>query len=389
MTMQPIRTLVLSGGGGRGAFHAGVYQYLNESAKAGIDEEHRGTWTPEIVVGTSIGAVNGAAIVQGTSADKLADIWLNLREHHIEGIPPGMQFVSRTISNWLYKKFLGVTLPVVPPEKATSPAASESWPPLPLMPRALSEKLIGRWNNLLDTGPLLETLKTRLNLSREALESSSQTLLINATNIRTGERITFSNHPVLSRKTGQPRDDVRVGITPERIVASCSIPLIYPWTQDSEDGEVYWDGAVVANTPLGAALDAVSDRPIEQPMEVLVVLLNPWWERGEEMPRTRQKLPQDFGEAITWALDWALLASFRERLQLTEMCNEECRRDLAAGREPTYRMVNVVIIDPEDFLPVTRIIDYDEPASRKLIDLGYKAAARAFQKAFASGKEKP
>ena len=37
--MQPIRTLVLSGGGGRGAFHAGVYKYLAETQKEGVDAE--------------------------------------------------------------------------------------------------------------------------------------------------------------------------------------------------------------------------------------------------------------------------------------------------------------------------------------------------------------
>jgi NTE family protein len=66
-----IRTLVLSGGGGRGAFHAGVYKYLSETAKTGVKQSHSGPWTPDIVVGTSIGAVNGAAIVQGISAEEL------------------------------------------------------------------------------------------------------------------------------------------------------------------------------------------------------------------------------------------------------------------------------------------------------------------------------
>ena len=47
----PRRALVLSGGGGRGAYHVGVLRFL---------EEHE--WEPDIIVGTSIGAVSGAAI---------------------------------------------------------------------------------------------------------------------------------------------------------------------------------------------------------------------------------------------------------------------------------------------------------------------------------------
>ena len=59
--MDRIRALVLSGGGGRGAFHAGVYKYLMQPGKQGVDSSHTTAWEPQVVVGTSIGAVNGAA----------------------------------------------------------------------------------------------------------------------------------------------------------------------------------------------------------------------------------------------------------------------------------------------------------------------------------------
>jgi hypothetical protein len=48
--LKSSQALVLSGGGGRGAYHIGVLRFL---------EEHE--WHPDIIVGTSIGAVNGAA----------------------------------------------------------------------------------------------------------------------------------------------------------------------------------------------------------------------------------------------------------------------------------------------------------------------------------------
>ena len=108
--MQPIRTLVLSGGGGRGAFHAGVYKYLMEARKVDVDADHQGIWTPDIVVGTSIGAVNGAAIVQGITAESLESVWLELREHDIQGLPPGMKAFSRWISRRVLKSMIGVNL---------------------------------------------------------------------------------------------------------------------------------------------------------------------------------------------------------------------------------------------------------------------------------------
>jgi NTE family protein len=175
----------------------------------------------------------------------------------------------------------------------------------------------------------------------------------------------------------------------DRILASCSIPLIYPWTYDRETQAYYWDGAVVANTPLGAALDAVGDKPAEIPMEIVVVLMTPWWQAGENLPDQARALPESFGEAITWTLDWALLASFRERLRLIEAYNRFAEQErLHAEQEPAenrtppqYRHVKIVIVAPQQFFPVERIIDYDQQ-SADLIRLGYEAARQAFQNNF-------
>lgn len=381
--MQPIRTLVLSGGGGRGAFHAGVYRYLMEAHKPGLDSAHNQPWQPDIVVGTSIGAVNGAAIVQGLSPEKLEQIWLSLREHDIQGLPPGMRSLTRWLARRVFKQMIGVNLPVVPPDLATSPAPQDFWPPLPILPRWLAERLIGRWINLLDTGPLLQTLQQRFELDPAALARRKEVLLITATNVQTGERVIFSNRPIYRRGSGEQRPDVIPGIDLNRIIASCSIPLLYPWTYDDETRSVYWDGAIVANTPMGAALDAVRDLPIEIPMEVVVVLMTPWWQAGEKPPSRARTLPDSFDEALTWTLDWALLASFRERLRLIRAYNRFAERERAEGRtELHYRQVEVVIVAPDDFFPVARIIDYDEQ-SAQLIELGYQAAQRAFSKQFA------
>jgi NTE family protein len=375
-----IRTLVLSGGGGRGAFHAGVYNYLMQLDKPGVDADHAGKWVPDIVVGTSIGAVNGAAIVQGIRPEALERFWLSLREHDVQGIPPGMGGVARWVWNRLLKHAIGTRLPQIDERQALSPPVEQSWPPLPVLPRSLSRRLIGRWNNLLDTAPLYDTLMTRLGLKEDEINRSEQALLISATNVRTGEGVLFTNDKECRTRSGEIRGGVRQRITLKRIVASCSIPLVYPWTLD-EDGEVYWDGAVVANTPLGAAFDVARDRPIEEDMEVVIVMMTPWWETHEDVPGHGQ-LPQDFGQAITWTLDWALLASFRVDLKLMRSFNELAlaRREMQTDQK--YRYVHDVIVAPEDFLPVERIIDYDEDASRRLIDMGYTAAKKAFEEQF-------
>jgi NTE family protein len=382
--MQPIRTLVLSGGGGRGAFHAGVYKYLMETDKSGLDADHQGLWMPDIVVGTSIGAVNGAAIVQGISADRLEEIWLGLREHDIQGLPPGMKSFSRWMARSVLKSMIGVNLPQVSSRLATSPTPDEFWPPLPLLPNWLAEKLIGKWVNLLDTGPLLQTLQTKFELDEQKITERPATLMITATNVQTGARAIFSNKTIYRRKDGkaEPHPEVHKGISLRRIIASCSIPLVYPWTYDDQTEAYYWDGALVANTPIGAALDAVRDKPPEIPMEVVVVLMTPWWDFDEPAPERASRLPNSFDDAITWMLDWMLLASFRERLNMIKIYNDLADLERQAGKDELhYRKVNVAIIAPKDFFNVARIIDYDEE-SAELIKLGYAAAEAEFIQQF-------
>jgi NTE family protein len=164
MAMEAVRALILSGGGGRGAFHAGVYKYLMKNHKVNLDSNHTGAWDPQIIVGTSIGAVNGAAIAQGMPAEHLVEVWKSLEEKDIQGLPPGMRGIARWAAGAIFREVMDSKLPQIKPEDATSPTPQEFWPPLPLLPRWVAERFIGYWINLLDTGPLRKTLFTRFGL---------------------------------------------------------------------------------------------------------------------------------------------------------------------------------------------------------------------------------
>jgi NTE family protein len=382
MSTEPIRALILSGGGGRGAFHAGVYKYLMKNHKVNVDSSHSGAWDPQIIVGTSIGAVNGAAIAQGMSADELVAVWESLEEKDIQGLPPGMRGIARWIAGTIFREVMHAKLPQVKPEEATSPTPTEFWPPLPLLPRWVATRLIGYWINLLDTGPLRKTLYTRFDLNEQKLADSEKSLLIAATKVRTGERVLFSNRRVMDYKRGKPRYDVFTGITADRILASCSIPLVYPWTFDRETDAFYWDGALVANTPLGAAIDMMGE-DARVPAEIVVVMMTPWWESSDPAPEKAESEPKSFGDAITWMLDWMLLASFRENLKMIRAFNELAENERKATPPSyRYRYVNPIIVSPLEFLRAERIIDYDGDVSAKLVAEGFKAAKSAFEKAF-------
>ncbi|HET9589845.1 MAG TPA: patatin-like phospholipase family protein [Anaerolineales bacterium] len=382
MNTGPVRALILSGGGGRGAFHAGVYKYLMQNNKENVNADHSSVWEPRIIVGTSIGAVNGAAIAQGMSADQLVEVWKSLEEKDIQGLPPGMRGIARWATRAIFKEVLDAKLPQIPPSEATSPIPREFWPPLPLLPRRVAEKLIGYWINLLDTGPLRKSLFTRFGLDEEKLAASEKALLIAATKVRTGERVLFSNRKIMDQKRGEPRYDVFSGITADRILASCSIPLIYPWTFDPGTEAFYWDGALVANTPLGAALDMIEEG-IDTPAEIVVVMMTPWWETGDPPPAKAEAEPRSFGDAITWMLDWMLLASFRENLKMIRAFNELATRERRESSGPyLYRLVTPIIVSPLEFLRAERIIDFDGDVSARLIEEGYRAAKEAFEKMF-------
>lgn len=382
MATDSVRALILSGGGGRGAFHAGVYKYLMRKHKLNLALVHADIWDPQIIVGTSIGAVNGAAIAQGMSADQLVEVWKSLEEKDIQGLPPGMRGIARWAARAIFKEVMDAELPQIAPKEATSPIPKEYWPPLPLLPNWLAERLVGHWINLLDTGPLRKTLYSRFGLNEDKLAASEKALLIAATKVRTGERVLFSNRKVVDFKRGEMRSDVFTGITADRILASCSIPLVYPWTFDAETESFYWDGALVANTPLGAAIDMMGE-DTNIPAEVVVVMMTPWWESGDHAPAKTEAEPKSFGNAITWMLDWMLLASFRENLKMIRTFNELANREREESRPPyRYRLVKPIIVSPLEFLRAERIIDYDGDVSARLIDEGYKAAKHAFEKAF-------
>lgn len=276
MDSNPIRALVLSGGGGRGAYECGVYKYLEEVG-----------WLPDILVGTSIGAINAAAIASGRRAAELEAAWLATRTRDVQRF-------------WRLRP----------------------------------------WHSIYDTSPWRKTLHEYINF--DALARTDKRLLIAATELETGELRIFDN-----RETT---------LTPDHILASCSIPLVYPWTKVGDYH--YWDGAVMANTPLAGAIDAGAD-------EILVVLLSPIGERHMEPPRWPLR-------AITVMLDLALSATYENDIKQLESVNQL----VAARLDDRHRIVKCQVIAPSKETTLLRIIRYEPDVSRQLIDLGYEDARR-------------
>ncbi len=68
---------VFSGGASLGAIQAGMVSALYEA-----------DIRPEMIVGTSVGAINGAWLASGHPVEELTDLWLTLRRNHIFPLRP-------------------------------------------------------------------------------------------------------------------------------------------------------------------------------------------------------------------------------------------------------------------------------------------------------------
>jgi predicted acylesterase/phospholipase RssA len=77
--LKPRTALVLSAGGLFGAWQAGVWRALADS------------FQPDLVVGASVGSLNGYAIAGGVSAQELAEFWLRPELARFRNLPANIQ----------------------------------------------------------------------------------------------------------------------------------------------------------------------------------------------------------------------------------------------------------------------------------------------------------
>jgi NTE family protein len=105
-------------------------------------------------------------------------------------------------------------------------------PPLPGQPRSTDAL------SFYDVAPLKATLERLVDFDR--INNGDMRFSVGATNVRTGNFDYF--------------DTTTHRITPAHVIASCSLPPGFPATKI--DGEYYWDGGIVSNTPLQWVLDS-------------------------------------------------------------------------------------------------------------------------------------
>lgn len=362
------KALVLSGGGGRGAYHIGVIEALVER---GWIQDGTG---PDILAGTSIGAINAAALASGLTVAELKARWLDMHTEDVHRLSGDLPAISRPLVRFLMHSVL------------TSEAHGGSPAALPPEERSLNaEGLLKRINNvfrsrpfrsLLDTTPWRHTLNQWMDFNR-INSPDAPALLLTATDLQSGDLRVFCNRPLRNH----PADTITI----DHLMASSSIPTVYPWTEI--DGRKYWDGAVLANTPLGPVIELAAGEDVD----IVVVMMTPWDVAPEAMRQQLQGVPQDLVQALSLTLDWALLASYRAAIKMLRAYNRlaEAARKLEHAAQqtgnPDLRMEGSIpriiaeplVIAPQQLMPLEWIIDYEEHNHQTLFEMGRNDALRA------------
>jgi len=226
--------LLLQGGGALGAYQAGVYEGL---AEAGM--------LPTWLVGISIGAVNSALIV-GNPPERRLERLRTFWDRASAFVPPNPLPWLETLIPSLGRMSIahvatfgipGFFMPRIPP-------------PVPFVdgtPDTLS---------YYETAPLRSTLEELVDF--DLINRGDVRLSLGAVNVRTAESVYFDNR------------HTRIG--PEHVLASGALPPGFPGIKI--DGEYYWDGGIVSNSPLTYIFD-------EKPLTTaLIFLVNLFFRRG-------------------------------------------------------------------------------------------------------------
>jgi NTE family protein len=238
------RILLFQGGGALGAYQAGAYEGMVE---LGIE--------PDWIVGISIGAINSALIAGNPKekrVERLREFWDRVSSDSPMPLPTwldALQPVAKRMSAGMVATFgiPGFFVPRIPPTE--------------FLPGNTVDAI-----SFYDTAPLLKTLADLVDFDR--INRREMRLSLGAVNVRTGSSVYFDNH--------------RARIGPDHVLASGALPPGFPSVEI--DGEHYWDGGVVTNSPLWYVADAAA--PLSN---AFVVQVDNFPSRGE-LPRTLDQI---------------------------------------------------------------------------------------------------
>lgn len=199
--MAVVKTaLVLSGGGSLGAVQVGMLQALMQA-----------NISPDLVIGASVGALNGAAFADDPTpagVERLAGLWRSLRREDV----------------------------------------------FPLTLLTGLKALLLRQDHLIEANALLAIVRRSLRTQR--IEEARVPLHITATDLLSGEEVLLSS-----------------GDTGRALLSSTAIPVVFPHVEI--DGRYLVDGGVADNTPIASAVALGAERILVLPTGITCAMQEP------------------------------------------------------------------------------------------------------------------
>ena len=234
---RPRRAIVLSGGGARGAYEAGVLRFILDDLPEHIGKAPRF----DILCGTSVGAIHAcflAATADQTTGrgPRLVQIWKDLE------IDKVFKFGTRDFIS-LPRKLLGV--------RQVAQQLREGRRP---------DRLFG----LLDTGPLEKLVMDAIpweGIHRNVQSGQIEAVCVAATQLATGRAVVFSEtnrNDLPKAPADQHLRLQQIRLAPVHALASAAIPLLFPAVRVGS--RYYADGGLRLNTPLAPAIRLGANR---------------------------------------------------------------------------------------------------------------------------------
>lgn len=215
--------VVLAGGGAKGAYQVGALKYLAEQG-----------FSPQIIAGTSIGALNGAVIAGKATleegVDRLEALWTRLGNESV--LQPNLETVSLTAGQ--------IALLFTPTARDLVIASRRAYGTKPL--------------SLFDPAPIERLMREAID--PEAVRRGTELWITVFESVGTPHLV--CNVPVDLLRAGagaqaewlhanqiQPNDALH-----EALLASAAVPLAFP--PRKIEGRTFIDGGIADNVPLGA-----------------------------------------------------------------------------------------------------------------------------------------
>jgi NTE family protein len=244
--------LLLQGGGALGSYQAGVYEALAEA------DLH-----PDWVAGISIGAINSAIIAGNAPAERVTNLrtfWQEITANPLlDWAAAAKEFAPKgDFARGLFNQMSAAAAVISGVSGFFSLRQPAPW----LQPNGAVEA-----TSFYETKHLKSTLERLVDFDR--INFGETRFSVGAVNVRTGNFVYF--------------DTTTHTIRPEHVMASGSLPPGFPAVEI--EGEYYWDGGLISNTPLQWVVDYGPRQ------DTLAFQVDLWSARGE--------LPGNLAEVTT------------------------------------------------------------------------------------------